>query len=81
MFSSANSQFGSGPSFQFAECVSRDSPMTSSKLKASLKWPPSTPKSFEQLQNLEVLHEGLDLYLWLRSGLTLIRSHLRQSGC
>jgi len=50
---------------QFAECVSRDSAMTSSKLKASVKWPPSSPKSFEQLQNLEVLHEGLDLYLWL----------------
>ncbi|XP_078358132.1 ATP-dependent RNA helicase SUPV3L1, mitochondrial-like [Oculina patagonica] len=50
---------------QFAECVCRDSAMTSSKLQASLKWPPRVPRSLEQLQHLEALHEGLDLYLWL----------------
>ena len=55
-----------GAFIQFAECVSRDSAMTSSKLRALIKWPPRVPRSLEQLQNLEALHEGLDLYLWLR---------------
>lgn len=50
---------------KFAECVSADSPITASKLKTFLKWPPQAPRTLEQLKNLETLHEGLDLYLWL----------------
>lgn len=53
-------------SYQFAECVSADSPITASKLETFLKWPPQAPRTLEQLKNLETLHEGLDLYLWLR---------------
>ncbi|KAJ7385590.1 ATP-dependent RNA helicase supv3l1, mitochondrial [Desmophyllum pertusum] len=50
---------------QFAEYVSRDSAVTSLKLKALIKWPPGEPRTLTQLKDLEALHEGLDLYLWL----------------
>lgn len=51
---------------QFAQNVSNNIPLTSSMLKKIIQWPPKSPRSLEQLQNLEALHEGLDLYLWLR---------------
>ena len=52
--------------FQFAFNVCHEIALTSSKLKKLIKWPPKSPKSLAELQKLEALHEGLDLYLWLR---------------
>lgn len=50
---------------KFAECLSKDSPITASKLETFLIWPRQAPRTLDQLKNLETLHEGLDLYLWL----------------
>jgi len=50
---------------KFAQYVSDEMALTSSTLRKINKWPPKKPRSLEHLQNLEALHEGLDLYLWL----------------
>ncbi|XP_068746401.1 ATP-dependent RNA helicase SUPV3L1, mitochondrial-like isoform X3 [Montipora capricornis] len=51
------------PKFAFNVC--HEIALTSSKLKKLIKWPPKSPKSLAELQKLEAVHEGLDLYLWL----------------
>ncbi|XP_028390997.1 ATP-dependent RNA helicase SUPV3L1, mitochondrial-like [Dendronephthya gigantea] len=50
---------------RFARAISSGKLISAEGLRRVIGWPPSRPTSLRSMQELEVLHESFDLYLWL----------------
>ncbi|XP_046850999.1 ATP-dependent RNA helicase SUPV3L1, mitochondrial-like [Xenia sp. Carnegie-2017] len=50
---------------RFARAISSGKIISAEGLRRLIGWPPSRPNSLRAMQELEVLHESFDLYLWL----------------
>ena len=50
---------------RFARAISSGKIISAEGLRRVIGWPPTRPTSLRSMQELEVLHESFDLYLWL----------------